>query len=266
MPPAHPHCRCAILPVIPEFEPNANGVVDIAPKPVQEFKPLELTDERALNFARKAKEVKGLPAGADPNLHAAQEIMGYNGKPTILSANDFDKVEGVKVYRGVEKKSHVTAFFEGDNFAGQGVYGNGTYATNNLQYALDFAGKNLDNVMELKVTNNFNTITVQDMNQWRKDFNKEIESKIAKLDLARKQAFDLEDYKPAVAKIDAQLEEMYLVKQRLGHDLGTLATLRGYDAIVVNASELGLSALPDFQNEVYYVILNRGKVIAKGKP
>jgi hypothetical protein len=33
MPPAHPHCRCALLPVIPEFEPNANGVVDIAPKP-----------------------------------------------------------------------------------------------------------------------------------------------------------------------------------------------------------------------------------------
>jgi SPP1 gp7 family putative phage head morphogenesis protein len=31
MPPAHPHCRCALLPVIPEFEPNANGVVDIAP-------------------------------------------------------------------------------------------------------------------------------------------------------------------------------------------------------------------------------------------
>ena len=30
-PPAHPHCRCALLPVIPEFEPNANGVVDIAP-------------------------------------------------------------------------------------------------------------------------------------------------------------------------------------------------------------------------------------------
>jgi SPP1 gp7 family putative phage head morphogenesis protein len=30
-PPAHPHCRCVLLPVIPEFEPNANGVVDIAP-------------------------------------------------------------------------------------------------------------------------------------------------------------------------------------------------------------------------------------------
>lgn len=31
MPPAHPHCRCALLPVIPEFEANANGIVDIAP-------------------------------------------------------------------------------------------------------------------------------------------------------------------------------------------------------------------------------------------
>jgi len=39
MPPAHPHCRCALLPVIPEFEPNEQGVVlveppkpDVAPK------------------------------------------------------------------------------------------------------------------------------------------------------------------------------------------------------------------------------------------
>jgi SPP1 gp7 family putative phage head morphogenesis protein len=31
MPPAHPHCRCALLPVIPEFEPDANGVVTIEP-------------------------------------------------------------------------------------------------------------------------------------------------------------------------------------------------------------------------------------------
>jgi SPP1 gp7 family putative phage head morphogenesis protein len=39
MPPAHPHCRCALLPVIPEFAPNEQGVVlveppkpDVAPK------------------------------------------------------------------------------------------------------------------------------------------------------------------------------------------------------------------------------------------
>jgi SPP1 gp7 family putative phage head morphogenesis protein len=43
MPPAHPHCRCALLPVIPEFEPNANGVVDIAPKP--EYKPVPISED-----------------------------------------------------------------------------------------------------------------------------------------------------------------------------------------------------------------------------
>lgn len=263
MPPAHPHCRCALLPVIPEFEPNANGVVDIAP--AEPFKPIELTDERALNFARKAKETSGLPKGSDPNLHAAQELMDYNGKPTILSADDFDKVEGVKVYRGVERKSHVDAFLDGDNYAGQGVYGNGSYSTTNQKYALQFAENNLDNVMELKITPDFNTVTVQEMNIWRNTFEKEIEYKINQLQWARKEAFDLQDYKSAVAKIDAQLEEMYLIKQRLGHDLGTLATLRGYDAIVVNAGEMGLTAVNDY-DELYYVILNRSKLIAKGKP
>lgn len=32
-PPAHPHCRCALLPVIPDYETNEAGVVDVAPKP-----------------------------------------------------------------------------------------------------------------------------------------------------------------------------------------------------------------------------------------
>lgn len=40
-PPAHPHCRCVLLPVIPEFEPNANGVVDIAPKPQYKPSPID---------------------------------------------------------------------------------------------------------------------------------------------------------------------------------------------------------------------------------
>jgi hypothetical protein len=41
MPPAHPHCRCVLLPVIPEFEPDANGVVDVMPTSSQAM-PYEL--------------------------------------------------------------------------------------------------------------------------------------------------------------------------------------------------------------------------------
>lgn len=32
-PPAHPHCRCTLLPVIPDYTTGQNGVTDIAPKP-----------------------------------------------------------------------------------------------------------------------------------------------------------------------------------------------------------------------------------------
>jgi SPP1 gp7 family putative phage head morphogenesis protein len=52
MPPAHPHCRCALLPVIPEFEPNENGVVDIAPKPTL----APITDSGRKEYRRLLKD------------------------------------------------------------------------------------------------------------------------------------------------------------------------------------------------------------------
>jgi len=266
-PPAHPHCRCALLPDFSEYaEPNPSGVVTVpTPKPVVAFKPIELTDELTLNFARAAKNKQrsSLPVGSDPNLHTAQEMAGYNAKPNVLSAAEFDKIEGITVYRGVEKPSYIKAFYEGDNYAGQGVYGNGSYSTTSKGYALQFAAKNMNNVMELKITKDFNTVTVQEMNEWRKGFNAKIDFKIDSLRTQREKAFDLKDYKPEVARLDAELENYYLIRQRLGQDLGTLATLRGYDAIVVNAGEMGLAGRSD---EIYYVILNRGKVVAKEMP
>jgi SPP1 gp7 family putative phage head morphogenesis protein len=54
MPPAHPHCRCVLLPVIPEFEPNENGVVDIAPKPEPTFAPV--TDSGRKEYRRLLKD------------------------------------------------------------------------------------------------------------------------------------------------------------------------------------------------------------------
>lgn len=64
MPPAHPHCRCALLPVIPEFETDENGVVDVAPKPVvyrefpereerKEFQKFQLEDQKFIDVAFK---------------------------------------------------------------------------------------------------------------------------------------------------------------------------------------------------------------------
>jgi SPP1 gp7 family putative phage head morphogenesis protein len=84
MPPAHPHCRCAILPVIPEFEVDQNGVVDIAPKPEvyreftnkaerQEFEKYQLEDKKFMNLAYKEPNSYGKTPGYD----ALSEYKSY---------------------------------------------------------------------------------------------------------------------------------------------------------------------------------------------
>jgi len=264
-PPQHPHCRCALLPVIPDMseQPNANGVVDIAPKST------DITYDDAVSYVEKRKtfDRADLPPGSDPNLYVAREIKGYNELPTVLSPADFDAVEGKTVYRGVEKKKFVTDFLEGDNFAGQGVYGNGSYATDAREYAMGFAGPNKDLVMELKITPDMRTIDVREMNDWRKGFTADLDARRAALQARRSAiSFDAPDFKDLLAQVDEELKTLQEVQRYLGQDLGTLATLRGYDAISVPAGEMGLSVLPDEANEHYYVILNRGKVIAKGTP
>lgn len=84
MPPAHPHCRCALLPVIPEFEANENGVVDIAPKPVvyreftdkaerQEFEKYQLQDKRFMDLAYRPYGVRERTVGYE----ALSEYKSY---------------------------------------------------------------------------------------------------------------------------------------------------------------------------------------------
>jgi SPP1 gp7 family putative phage head morphogenesis protein len=84
MPPAHPHCRCVLLPVIPDFEANENGVVDIAPKPEvyreftdkaerQEFEKYQLEDKKFMNLAHKEPN----SYGKTPGYEALSEYKSY---------------------------------------------------------------------------------------------------------------------------------------------------------------------------------------------
>jgi SPP1 gp7 family putative phage head morphogenesis protein len=262
-PPQHPNCKCALMPFIPDMseQPNENGVVDIAPQST------DVTYDDALSFLDERQSFdKILPEGSDQNLYVAREMRGYNGLPRVVSPDEFDAIEGKTVYRGVEKKKFVDEFMTGDNFAGQGVYGNGTYATDAREYALNFAGNNDNLVMELKITPDMKIIDVREMNKWRTTFTADLDAQAKVLELKRKAVFDLQDYKEALAQVEAEIAQLNQIKRYLGHDLGTLATLRGYDAISVPAGEMGLSAFLEETNEYYYVILNRAKVVAKGMP
>jgi SPP1 gp7 family putative phage head morphogenesis protein len=260
-PPQHPNCRCALIPVIPDMTevPNENGVVDIAPQST------DVTYDDALSFLDERQSFdKSLPPGSDENLYVARQMRGYNGLPKVVSPDEFDAIEGKTVYRGVEKKRFVDEFLTGDNFAGQGVYGNGTYATDARDYAMGFAGPDKSLVMELKITPDIRIVDVRDMNDWRKTFIADLDARKTALSAKRLAVFDLPDYKEALALVDDEIAKLDQVRRYLGQDLGTLATMRGYDAISVPAGEMGLSSLPDAANEYYYVILNRAKVVAKG--
>jgi hypothetical protein len=74
-PPAHPHCRCALLPVIPEFEPNANGVVDIAPKP--EYKPVPISEDFQYNINPEFRHKGALVTNAQDVALSAYRGNGY---------------------------------------------------------------------------------------------------------------------------------------------------------------------------------------------
>lgn len=53
MPPAHPHCRCALLPVIPEFEANENGVVVVEPPKPEPAPKLTVAEKLEQEYAHK---------------------------------------------------------------------------------------------------------------------------------------------------------------------------------------------------------------------
>jgi SPP1 gp7 family putative phage head morphogenesis protein len=66
-PPAHPNCRCALLPVIPDFDQIGmqNGVVDTAPtqamsaEKIQELNNYQLQDQKFMEIAYKQPGVRG---------------------------------------------------------------------------------------------------------------------------------------------------------------------------------------------------------------
>jgi SPP1 gp7 family putative phage head morphogenesis protein len=99
-PPQHPHCRCALLPVIPDMseKPNANGVVDIAPQ--SEL----ITDVPSRRFI----------AGQDDEIHAAltqeqsayiealskkqlESVAGYQAEGTYDEVNDYLRGKSTRI-------------------------------------------------------------------------------------------------------------------------------------------------------------------------
>jgi hypothetical protein len=277
-PPAHPHCRCNLRPVVPDYAdtPSENGITDIMAPPEKQYGGIPESKIRAVR--EKGSELMDTPRhgkGAD-DLAAAYEEMGYNGLPRVLDADDFDalaETADAKVYRGVRELQSPNPVYRqsaedllneykyGDHYAGYGVYGNGTYTTNTYGTALNYAGNKADGVMEILIPKGSNFISQNDLTTKIRETTAEINA--ARDATKAKLVADAKRLKLTIEELEESTEylEFEIFSDNLRDlaitisDPGTAATLFGYDGITV--SDVGNA------NELYYIILNRAKVVIK---
>ena len=272
-PPAHPNCRCALLPVIPDFEstPNQHGVVDtlstaaMVPDYGLTGNYNGVSGNELADMANKAKEYSDSQgrsildfvkpqssSDSDLVLKGLYKQKGYDGLPNIIDKKAFNlAVNDGKtiVYRGVtaphfadvgKLSPYVEQFKIGDYFAGSGVHGNGTYSSTNSLTAMSYAGGNPLNVMAMVLPDNLKTISIADIK--RIHFNLYDDLAAA---LHREGISDM-DYKTVVNTMNVT------------NDPGRLATMLGYDGITVPVSDMAAGAgVTQVQTETYYVLLNR---------
>jgi hypothetical protein len=285
-PPAHPHCRCNLLPEIPDYEgylnslgyqvsPTDGGMTEI-PKPkkvgkahggIQEDELLRLGKTR-----RKASLSSERAVGGDPVLREAFDVADYNGVPKVLSPEEFEKLAttaDARVYRGISPTSTKSAselareYLEGDHYAGYGIHGNGTYTstvrrTAEIYSEQGFATNKVGDILDILIPDTGNYIShigdKSPLSALRTAIKKDIDDEVL---LLKRERFRLlsDGTDDVAAALDERIEDLYAAKYSID-DNGVLATLGGYDGIIVETS----------QEEMYYIILNRAKVIVKGKP
>jgi SPP1 gp7 family putative phage head morphogenesis protein len=251
-PPAHPHCRCTLLPVIPDYSANEHGVVDVAPKPigithagVSESALLKWSNEKNADYIARGKT-----KAPGNGLRIAQKTNNYNGLPTVLSPDEFAvaaKSADVKIFRGIANNGatkasvYVDQYLTGEHYPGLGLFGNGTYTSTRLATAKKYAGKNGE-IMDMLIPDTSNFISVPDLKLKRLEMEKSIRERF-------------------VSSTGDEREALKLLLNSLSTDPSVVACFLGYDGIIATSADWTLSN----DSEKYYVILNRAKAVVKGK-
>lgn len=266
-PPVHPNCRCALLPVVPGFEPT--GEIDDIMTPTEPMIGGISERELAEVDAIYRDELRADEVGfGEYRLSAAYEVKGYNADPTVIGPDEFDalvaKGQGVPVFRGLVDSRGINAaefindYKYGRHYAGFGVSGNGTYTSTNIQTALNYAKGDLLNVMEIIIPDTSNFVSTMELRGKVIEIRKALDAVI----LAGREKAKADSLAAGMTYFDNPIWQEWVKKEAKYHDYrtlleedGTVAALLGYDGIVVSREALG--------DEKYYIILNRGKVIVK---
>ena len=279
-PPAHPHCRCVLLPVIPGMEDDPMGIDGgLAPMPEDTATVIEeeptiagISEKKLLKASEIYERNTNLPQELQPpgeqRLAAAYEAAGYNDLPKLVSPVEFDAMSAqpnaVKVYRGLgteEAPKYIQQYKTGEHYAGYGVFGNGTYTSTRFDTARGYAFGD-KNIIEIIIPDSTKFISHKDLKEVGTTINKELNAIIKAGETKAKAEMQAAGFSSVSNPIWREWIEKAMEYDRaraLLGDEGSLATLLGYDGIKIDVEKM----TPTDAQEFFYVILNRGKVVLK---
>lgn len=239
-PPAHPSCRCSTSLV-------SGGATSTTR--VRDGQPMLPKDVLSTIRSREGKAVSG---GQDALLRDLAVRRGYGSKPTVLSRAEFDKVNTQELFRGLAGRDaarFADEFVVGEYYVGNGLYGNGTYSAfgrDGRAIAERYAASD-GVVMTMKLKPGARTLVwgSDELEAVRAEYRRRIAPTLKKLDddilrLKNSGSDNLEEF---VKLMNARRDI-----QAVAVDNGRLATIMGYDAILVPADK-------------FMIVLNRNVVL-----
>jgi hypothetical protein len=229
---------------VPEATPKTEDIV--APG-FENWMPA-LADVLALTADSEGEDNNFDPELGDKRLAIFMERAGYNSRPKVVSAEEFNLLEGETLYRGVTDEKFADQYKNSSkHFAGTGTFGNGTYSSNNKGTANMFGGEADGKILEMKLSSDANVLyldTRQDILEWIKENSEKF----------------IKEYENFGANV-AEIQEF---KWQIDNtsDWTNLAIMLGVDAIRFPPS----MPFPGQEiKEHYTIILNRGKVVVNAK-
>tara|TARA_B110000503_G_scaffold22880_1_gene35600 strand:+ start:1525 stop:5118 length:3594 start_codon:yes stop_codon:yes gene_type:complete len=225
----------------PNSTPEAESKDVVAPG-FENWAPL-LADVLALTADSESEDNNFDPELGNKRLSTVMEKAGYNAKPKLVSAEEFDSIEGGTLYRGIDAEGAVDQYKNSPkHFAGKGKFGNGTYSTDKKETAVFYGTSDESNVLEMKLSADAN---VQKFDS-RKDYMAWVDETMDKF---------REDYLNSGVSNDEYYD--YIRQMDNIVDWTNVAVMLGIDAIEFPH---GIA-----DAERYTIILNRGKVIINDK-
>lgn len=273
-PPIHPNCRCDVLLIPEDIDPDVAAlsdddldtlIDDLLENPPVAPPETYLSPDEGASFEDIRGSADNILARADsdytgdPVLREIYRERGYDGRPQIVTAAELDRLaaEGAPIlYRGVTQDPFVEEFRRGEYFAGRGVFGSGTYSSTSPNTALRFANDDPNRVVRFTMAPGSRVIDQEDlfkeMSAYRRERDAFFRQRVDEIDTlistapTEQVAEELRATREGVLEVKAAQDEVL-------KGSGRFAASRGYDAIRVTGV--------DDDGEEYVIGLNRSRMV-----